>query len=1037
MRCFHQYNSNKGNGFALYYKTIFALFIIIIPFAQPIDAQIEVVRSNDGNTAFNIESFISKWEQNTKDTSDDGINDMRQRASQLMNLGILYVENGEYLEAIDCLKKASEIYLEVNDEYYFYTLIWQFHVYRSLGHANEYNALKKKIRQAIDGDKISDNKIKLLVFSKFGEILIDEGDIDEAILIEEKSLESAVEIYGISNPEIFSFLYKLCSIYIDKGNLSRSKVLIDNMKTLNLELKADKTDYYAAVLLESQWMQASGEIGKMIRLLEKTADAIDNDYLEIRSVMYSTLGSAYTSLGDFEKSQLYDEKALEIGKVLYGENSPHYAISLINLSEIYALNGLNDKALNLTINALDIMEKLYGKNNKQYIKCLQKLASRYIHVNPKKSKDIDNQCMLLWESLYGQNSREYAENLIWSNLDLSPNPSLSSIANVKKGIEIFRSLELTNYEFYSSFLHFYCIMLYMIKDYSNLYDASSELLELIRNRIYSNFLVMPESQRDIFWKSVKSDLDGIEHYAADYSYYAIENNDYSLMNKYSGLGYDARLLKKGLLLTSSRNIETIIAKLDNQDINRLIVEIKNQHNKLSSLHPGDDEYEKVERTGNNLERELLGQISSYGDFMKFISTKWQDIQDVLMPGEVAIEFFSFPCQNDIQYGMTFIACEGEPRILNLFVESELNKYLNNDTSVYDYNSPGLYKTIWATLEVFSEIKNAHTIYFSADGKLNTIAIENLCDSEGQLAAEKRNIVRLSSTRELLQKKSNLRVSFADNNRTNIVLYGGLDYNSSLPTDISNGTAESLFMPPVGLQTAQRAFKNRAQYLQGTYKEVEALNQQLKIRRNSNIIQLTGCEGTERSVIEVATLHPNLLHIATHGFYYDEANDNEVDFRSTSDSNSLSVETKAMKESGLLFSGANHKLMGEEISDSHNDGILTAEEIATIALGDVDLIVLSACETGLGAVSGEGVFGLQRGFKLSGVNSIVMSLWKVDDEATKDLMINFYKNLIKGYSKIEALREAQKQLRKTPGFEDPEYWAGFILLDGLNLKSKLI
>ena len=139
----------------------------------------------------------------------------------------------------------------------------------------------------------------------------------------------------------------------------------------------------------------------------------------------------------------------------------------------------------------------------------------------------------------------------------------------------------------------------------------------------------------------------------------------------------------------------------------------------------------------------------------------------------------------------------------------------------------------------------------------------------------------------------------------------------------------------------------------------------------------------------------------------------------------------MKESGLLLSGANHKLMGEEVADVHNDGILTAEEISNISLDDIDLVVLSACETGLGYVSGEGVFGLQRGFKLSGVNCIVMSLWKVDDEATKELRTNFYKNLLKGSSKIEALQEAQKKIRETPGYEDPEYWAGFILLDALN------
>lgn len=1033
MRCYVQYGSIKSGGFALYRKAVFAMFVIIISFVQSIDAQIVEAQSNNKDAAFNIDSLVSKWKESTSSNSDEGINNKKQRANQLMNLSILYVENEEYIEAIDCLKKASEIYSAINDEYYFYTLVWQYHVYRSLGLAEDYNAVKDEIRQAIDANKIADNEIKILVLSKFGEILNEEGDIDEAILIAEKMLASAIGMYGGSNPKIFSFLYKLCSLYITKGNLIRSKDLIDSMNALNLAQQADKTDYYATILLESYWMQASGEIGEMIKLLEKTANDIEDDYefLEMKAQMYSALGDAYSSLGNFEKALLYDDKAVKIGKILYGENSPHYATALINLSEMYGVNGINDKALDLTVKALDIFELLYGKNNKEYIQCLQKLASRYQQTNPHKSQEIYKECMLLWESLYGHNSKEYAECLIWSNLDFSLNPSLDAIENVKRGIAIFKSLGLINYEFYPAFMHFYCLMLYMNKDYATLYDASSELLEITRNRIYSNFLLLPENQRETFWKSIKSDLEGIEQYAAGYSQYAVEHNDYSLINEYSGLGYDARLLKKGLLLSSSRSIENIISKLDNPDINRLINEIGIQRNRLYALKPEDDEYDQIERTANNLERELLGLISSYGDFMQFTSIKWQDIQEVLMPGEIAIEFFSYLCQNDKQYGMVFVGCEGSPIILDIFAESELNKYLTYDTSVYDYNSPGLYKIIWSALEVFSDIKNAHTIYFSADGKLNTIAIENLCDSEGQLVSEKRNIVRLSSTRELLQKDSHLRGSMAINNQSQIVLYGGLDYNSLLPTTKLNEASDSSDASPALLLTAQRAFKNKAQYLHGTLKEVDALSRQLRIRRNSIIIQFTGSEGTEQSVIDVCKLHPNLLHIATHGFYYDEDNDDEEAIRSKSDTNSISIETKAMKESGLLFSGANHKLLGEDVADEHNDGILTAEEISTLSLGDVDLIVLSACETGLGSVSGEGVFGLQRGFKLSGVNCILMSLWKVDDDATKELMINFYNNLIKGSSKIEALQEAQKKMRETTGYEDPEYWAGFVLLDALN------
>lgn len=116
---------------------------------------------------------------------------------------------------------------------------------------------------------------------------------------------------------------------------------------------------------------------------------------------------------------------------------------------------------------------------------------------------------------------------------------------------------------------------------------------------------------------------------------------------------------------------------------------------------------------------------------------------------------------------------------------------------------------------------------------------------------------------------------------------------------------------------------------------------------------------------------------------------------------------------------------------NDDGIFTAKEVSKLDLYGLELFVLSACETGLGEISDDSVFGLQRGFKKVGVQTIVMSLWKVDDDATQKLMAEFYENYLSEKSKRESLLAAQKVVRETPGFEDPVYWAGFILLDALN------
>ena len=157
----------------------------------------------------------------------------------------------------------------------------------------------------------------------------------------------------------------------------------------------------------------------------------------------------------------------------------------------------------------------------------------------------------------------------------------------------------------------------------------------------------------------------------------------------------------------------------------------------------------------------------------------------------------------------------------------------------------------------------------------------------------------------------------------------------------------------------------------------------------------------------------------------------------------------------MFSGANQALTGHKMSYRNDDGVLTAKEISLLDLRGLDLLVLSACQTGLGKVTGDGVFGLQRGFKKAGATTMLMSLWKVDDKATRLLMTYFYSNLMSGMSKHASLIKAQEQLRKTEmesvsrnrrgvgarakrakknqqkkTYSDPYYWAAFILLDSM-------
>lgn len=488
--------------------------------------------------------------------------------------------------------------------------------------------------------------------------------------------------------------------------------------------------------------------------------------------------------------------------------------------------------------------------------------------------------------------------------------------------------------------------------------------------------------------------------------------------------YNASLMMKGALLNSENNVKRVIEESKNDALKDLWAELKADRYILAKSLEKDSLYRKLntdslQKVIYRLEDSLVVKCKEYGDITRSMKLKWKDIQKHLHQEDLAIEFLSFPANNDsIVYAALLLRKDSKsPKMITLFEEKQLTGFPDS----LHYQCKEMTDLVWKPLQgEFEGIKN---IYFSPSGALYNIGIEYLPGMENY------NVYRLSSTREL--------VTFNNIEAKNrAVLYGGLRYDAGFD---KSGTEKSHAI-------LDEAFKERAnvrgmglrggkEYLKHTKEEVDIIGEELS-KVNWECVIDSAAMGTEESFKALSGREIACLHISTHGFYYTQEDADNARYKfMLIDNNMVSAEDKALTRSGLVMSGANHILEDEELPDNVEDGILTAKEIADVDLHGLDLVVLSACQTGLGDIAqGEGVFGLQRGFKKAGANSILMSLWEVDDKATQIMMTQFYRNLLSGQSKRQSLLNAQKNLREYRNangeqcYNSPKYWAAFILLD---------
>lgn len=468
-----------------------------------------------------------------------------------------------------------------------------------------------------------------------------------------------------------------------------------------------------------------------------------------------------------------------------------------------------------------------------------------------------------------------------------------------------------------------------------------------------------------------------------------------------GIAYDNALFQKGLTLryeSSSilvnENVDLLAYKRELDIVRDSIYRIQDEQKRFLAL----TEYEQKERR-------FLQTVDE-----KQLKVHWRDVQKALHNDECCVEFVKFT-KNQFNWSPTgetkphYMALvldksHDHPTLVDLFDEDELNDlYYFQPKSYGNEVGSDIYNKVWGKLSQF--IGNKKEVFFSPMGLLNLINIEMLTDSTGVTACEKFNLHRVSSTKQILSLRQNEHIH-------SIVTFGGIDYKKA--------EEHSALMDSLNT-------RGNWSFLSGSVKEVQSIEKTLS-KDSISVRGVTGKNATEKSFKALDGTDISVIHIASHGFYISPAKRTAIPYYTKSnDTQSIQDE---MFYSGLIMSGGQKAWENGTFSLSADDGILSSYEISKMDLHNVKLVVLSACESGLGDNLYDGIYGLQRAFKKAGAQSLLMSLWKIDDASTADFMSLFYNNIAGGKSLQDSYRLTISEMREK--YNDPYFWASFVLLD---------
>lgn len=759
---------------------------------------------------------------------------------------------------------------------------------------------------------------------------------------------------------------------VDPGILDEKYVdslwIIVKKQEFNMEI-SEVNSYTNAICLLSQYYSNRGQELYGIQIIENAIIKIENKSIPEQNYakLYNSLGNIYSLIQNIDKAIENQSKALQIYE-RNGMINADYVDILCALADNHLLRGDYTIAQAHLDEASELSQSMsaFKKEKTIYYHLLRSLSDLYKFLgNPDRSLSYNT--MIIDDIIYNK-----GDEMIKKTFQMARIQILLYFDRFNEANSLMNDI---GYDYFIQFNNWWTP--FEVKFFNGDQTCEKDLESLSQadrqniQRIFSSFT---PSMLENYWDITGGNLNSAYSMALD------KFNTPSLRV----LTYDNLLFTKTFQLEVSKYLKNSNEKMTEEIIKDIEERVSNMENVKENLNYNDIAIEFF--------------IVNHRPAFKEINKKYGAL---ILRKDMSAPVFIELCDID--------------SLGNIIYSNTLGEATDYSQKYYDLSNTEIYDKIWKPLE--KEIVEGSNIYISGSGATLFVNFSALSNGEKRIG-EIYNIHNVFSTSMIKSTKNS-------NNFQTAIIYGGIDYNTSLD-DMANEASIYSHTDFSEDMAMYRGIDERGSWGNLKYSLVEANNIEMILNnKNMKVSKYIGTKASEESFKALSGLSPDLIHISTHGYYYQPYIHN---FRSDYKNAYFSMDyNNKQRYNGLLFSGANNAWKNNQYKENVDDGVLTAEEISLLDLSHTSLVTLSACQTGLGEVNDiDGNNGLLRAFKIAGVKDIIITLWNVSDSATSYFMESFYNNLFESNEAKIALDKTVEQIKKE--MPDPYYWAPFVIIE---------